>query len=425
MLNNFSRPRRVVITGIGCVTPIGIGREAVTQSYWEGRSGVRTLPQFDVPGFPVRFAGEVVDFDAKQFITPRKSLKVMSREIQMAVSAATLAVQEAGLDTTTLDPERFGVVFGADMMYSDPEEMGPAFAACVVDGQFDFSLWAERAFAEMNPLWLLKYLPNMPACHIAIGMDARGPNNTITQGEASTLLALAEAQRLIERGAVDIAITGGVGRPMNPTSWIWIEHHNTSRRAEAPIQASRPFDAGRDGVVYGEGAAAFVVESRAHAEARQAKILARVLGYATTCDPRFNGQANSGNAIRRSITLALADAKLAPQDIGHVNAHGLSTVASDRREAAAIRDTLGNVPVTAPKSLFGNLGAGGGAVEMIASMLALETGRVPATLNYEQPDPHCPIEVIHGSPATIEKRTALLLNQSSLGQSAAVILAAE
>jgi 3-oxoacyl-[acyl-carrier-protein] synthase II len=419
----ISPPPEVVITGIGAASPIGIGYAAVERAFDRGESGVRRLGVFDSPEFPVRVGAEVIDFDPKQYVTPRKSLKVMSRGIQLAFAAAQLAAQEANLSTSQVEPERFGVVFGADMIQVEPDELINAFRCCIKDGRFDVTRWDERAISELFPLWMLKYLPNMPACHVAIALDARGPNNTIVLAEASSLLAIAEGARVIERGHADVMMVGGTGSRLHPLSWAFRDNaRQHSNCWQKPEQASRPFDASRDGMVYGEGAAALVLESRHHAVARGAKILARVAGFASTFEACKPGAPFAGRAIRSAITQSLRAANLSPGEIGHVNAHGLSTVEHDRAEARAIRDVLGDVPVTAPKSFFGNLGAGTGAVELIGTLSAFETGRVPFTLNYQQADPECPINVVKDRPAEVARRTALVLNQTSMGQSVAMVI---
>jgi 3-oxoacyl-[acyl-carrier-protein] synthase II len=416
-------PREVVITGVGVASPIGIGRQAFWHSLREGRSGIRPFADGQAVQESLRFGGVVPDFDPKQYVTPRKSLKVMSRDIQLGFTAAQLACDDAGLVEGAVDPDRFGVVFGADMIYCDPTELTDAFRSCLRDGAFDFAAWGQHALRQMYPLWLLKYLPNMPACHIAIARDARGPNNSLTLGDVSSLTALAEAVRVIERSLADVVISGGSGSRIHPMVLIFKQDDERSRRAHDPAAASRPFDADRDGLVYGEGAAALVLESRQSAEARGAKVLARVLGYANTFEPRVGTNPLEGLAIRSSIAGALRSAGLQPGDIGHVNAHGASTIRQDQLEAQAIRDLLGDVPVTAPKSYFGNLGAAGGAVELAASVLALEHQQIPPTLNYHRPDPLCPINVIHGQPAPLGPPTVLALSQASTGQAAAVVLA--
>jgi len=416
--------REIVITGLGVVSPIGIGNEGFWTSLREGRSGVRSLALFNGQDLPATIGGQVCDFYPEPYVRPRKSLKVMSRDIRLAFVAADFACSEAGFDSNPVDPERLGIVFGADMISCDLNEIEDAYRGCLVDGEFDFGRWGYQAMAEMYPLWMLKYLPNMPACHIGIAHDARGPNNSLTLGEVSSLSAVIEAMRVIERGQADAMIAGGTSCRLHQSVWVRQRAYWPSQRRDDPAGASRPFDADRDGMVHGEGSAVFILENRQHAEARGAKILARILGHACTFEPRRRGQALRGRAIRTAIRGALQDAGLQPADIGHVNADGLSTQLDDELEAQAIRDTLGDVPVTAPKSYFGNLSAGTGAVEMAASVLGLQKGLVPPTLNYERPDPDCPVNVVHGRPMENTTPTALVLNQSRVGQSVAMILAA-
>jgi 3-oxoacyl-[acyl-carrier-protein] synthase II len=419
-------PTDVVITGVGAASPIGIGYDAVRRALDRGQSGVRRLCLFDTPEFPVRIGAEVVDFDPKQFVAARKSLKIMSRSIQLAFASAKMAVEQADLAVCGVSADRLGVVFGAEMLQIEPDELASAFRPCVERGKFEFARWDERAMGEMYPLWLLKYLPNMPACHVAIAHDARGPNNTIVLGEASGLLAIAEGTRVIERGVADVMIVGGTGSRLHPLAWAFRDNVQLlSPRIDQPEQVSRPFDMARDGMVYGEGAAAFVLESRRHAAARGAKCLARVAGFANTFQACTPGRSFPGQAIRSAIRQVLRDAHLEPTEVGHVNAHGLSTQSHDRTEAQAIRETLGDVPVTAPKSYFGNLGAGCGAVELLATLAAFETGQVPPILNYQRPDPDCPINVVHGAPLATGRRTAVALNQTLMGQSVALALVAD
>jgi 3-oxoacyl-[acyl-carrier-protein] synthase II len=270
---------------------------------------------------------------------------------------------------------------------------------------------------------MLKFLPNMHACQIGIAHQAFGPNNTVVQGEVSSLLAIAEATTVIQRGWADVMIAGGGGTSINPTRCVYLSVDNLSRRAEDPAGACRPFDADRDGKVLGEGAAAFVLEERAHAVARGAVPLAEITGFGRSFDPQWTRHGGpSTEAIARSIRWALASAACESADVGHVNAHGLATREADQREAAAIRQELGDTPVTAPKSYFGCLSAGSGAVELAASVMALHTGRVPATLNYRHPDSDCPIRVVHGAPLQLDRPVAVALNQSGTGQTAALVL---
>jgi 3-oxoacyl-[acyl-carrier-protein] synthase II len=416
--------REVVITGVGVVSPIGVGKQAFWTSLAEGRSGVRLLPHLVGAGAPVAFGAELTDFEPKQFVQPRKSLKVMCREIQMGYAAAAMAMDDARIAKGSVDPDRLGVTLASDICYCDLEDLVEVCRSCMADGGLQVDRWGERFMSDIYPLWLLRYLPNMAACHIAIANDARGPNNTLSVGDASGLLALIEAATMIERGRADVMLAGGTSGRLHLTSILCRGVRHLSRRADDPPAASRPFDALRDGAVNGEGAAVLVLESQRHASVRGADVLARVLGYGMSYEPQSRPTSQPRRAIHRSIVSALRSAGLKPSDIGHVNAHGLSTIEDDPVEAQAIRDCLGDTPVTAPKSLFGNSGAGGGAVETAASVLSFQTSEVPATRNYEHPDPACPVNVIRGQALRVEPRTAIALNQSATGQAAAIVLGA-
>ncbi len=407
------------------ISPIGVGRQAVWGSIASRRSGVRPLPHLQAAGWLAPFGGSVVDFEPKELIQPRKSIKVMCREIQFASAAAEMAWQDAGLADATIDPERFGVIGAAGVLYCDLEELRIPFLEWIKQEDFDIHRWSRKAMGELYPLWMLKYLPNMPACHIGIRYDARGPNNTISLGEVSSMLAVAEAADVIRRGHADVMIAGGTGSRLNVTDFVWHGDARVGRNGKLPPSGvSRPFDADRNGMVYGEGAAEIVLESRAHAKARGARIIARVAGAASRYETSAERQQPSGDSIGRAIRAALAAANMAPEEIDHVNAHGTSTREDDAAEAQAIREALGDVPVTAPKSFFGNLGPGGGMVELAISLIGLEAGEVPPTLNYETPDPECPVNVV----AEMErmKRPAFMkLSQNSTGQAVAVVVERE
>jgi 3-oxoacyl-[acyl-carrier-protein] synthase II len=419
------RTREIVITGIGIISPIGIGNEPFWGSLCAGRSGVRRLASFKGSDLPTPLGAEVADFEPQEFVRPRKALKVMSRDIQLAFAAAELATSQAGIKPGNIDPERLGIVFGADLIACELNEMINAYRACIVEGKFEFPRWGQQALAELYPLWMLKYLPNMPACHIGIAHDARGPNNSLTLAEVSSLSAITEAVRVIQRGQADAMIAGGTSSRNHPTIWVRRGAYQLSQRVEAPEAACRPFDADRDGMVHGEGAAAFLLEAREHAEARGATILARILGFAHAFEPRRPGRPLQGAAMRAAIRQALRDAQLPSSAVGHVNADGLSTTLDDQLEAQAIHETLGDVPTIAPKSFFGNLSAGAGAVELAASLLAFQKGCLPPTLNYCRPDPQCPVNVVHGQPAPLGSPVALKLNHSRVGQSVAILFAAD
>ena len=414
--------REVVITGIGLVTPVGHETDEFFSALCEGRSGVGEIEELQGTSLASRIGARAGDFEAKKHVKPRKNIKVMSRDIQMGFVAADKAWIDAGIAEGAVDPERLGVVFGADLIAVDLAELEPAYRACMALEKFEYPKWGSQITEEMFPLWMLKYLPNMPACHIGIGRDARGPNDSVTVGGTSGLTALCEGVRVIERGGADVMITGATHSRIHPQVWASENTFELSHRLDDPAGACRPFDAERDGMVHGEGAGAVILEERGHAEARGAKILGTIGGFASSFQARFFVQAPSKEPVCQAIRAVLADAGMTAADIGHVNADGLGTVEDDRVEAEAIAETLGQVPVTAPKSCIGNLGAGAGTVELAASLLGLEKGLVPPTRNYRTPDPACPIQVVHGEPLEGTPPTALVLSRSRMGHCVAVIV---
>lgn len=416
--------RDVVITGLGVVSPIGIGRDAFWDSLAQQRTGISHAPSLARIGFPVTIGAEVKDFQGKEFVTPRKSLKVMCREIQFAYAAAQLALKDAELSAGSVEPERLGCVLGSDMFYCEIEDVEDVYRHTHVEGEFQWPKWGEQFPSKIFPLWMLKYLPNMAACHVGIAHDARGPNNTITLGDASSLLAISEAASYIARGHADVMLAGGTGSRLNITPLVYRKENLLSHRNDDPAGASRPFDAARDGLVNGEGAATIVLEAREHAERRGANILAKVLAWKSAFEPNTgHGKSLTGSGMKQVIRGAIAAAGLAADQVGHVNAHGLSMREDDQAEAVAIQAVLGDVPVTALKSYFGSTGTGGGAIELVGSVLALQHEEVPATLNYQTPDAACPVNVVHGEALRGRPATAVCVNQSGSGQVAAVVLA--
>ncbi len=418
------RQSEVVITGVGVVTPCGIGIDEFWRALLAGRSGIDRLSMATGTDLPISIGGEINGFDCRKFIAPRKRLKLMCREMQMGYAAADLAVKDAGLDRLRVDPKRMGVVFGGEIYHGPVENSAEACRACIVDGEMKPELWGVASAANLHPLYMLRTLPNMCACHIAIGHDARGPCNTIVSDDVSSLLAVIEGTRLIQRGAADVVIAGGSGTRINVLRMLKHDLQDLSRQVADPHVASRPFDARRDGSVLGEGAGAVVLENRQHARQRDATVRTRLLA----CHSGFRGSRRtdgSNAAIRRSIAHILEQAKMCANDVGHVNAHGSSMISLDRIEAQAIQECLGKTPVTAPKSYFGSLGAGSGAVELAVSVMAVTEGIIPATLNYEHADPYCPVNVVRGEPIEARSGTAVVLNHTALGQVASVLIASD
>jgi 3-oxoacyl-[acyl-carrier-protein] synthase II len=365
---------------------------------------------------------EVRGFDARQYVRPRKSLKVMSTEIQMAFAAAQMAVEDARLATEQLDPTRLGVVFGSEMFYGDIPELGDLYAACMVNGQYDHARFGPSIAAHLFPLWMLKYLPNMAACHIGIAHNAQGPNNTIVLGEVSSALALIEAASVIQRDLADVVIVGGTGTRLSMTNLMYRGAVEVSRREEDPQRAARPFDADRDGMVNGEGAGGLVLESLLHARRRGAPVLARLLGWASGFGEPGEGNQLRKRAVAEVIEQAIERAGIDRRQVDHVHAQGLSTREDDAVEAQGICRALGEVPVTASSSYYGHLGAAGGAVQLITATLSVEHGVVPATANFSRPDPECPVQVVHGAARSRRAPAVVVVNAARTGQATAVVL---
>lgn len=435
ILTTPTESREVVITGIGIVSPIGIGVDAFWDSLAAGRSGVRHGSLF--PGFaaPGGVGAEVRDFTEESarkvyLKEQRKNLKAMCREIQLGVASALLALENGAVNLDEIDHERLGVEFGANLMLSPPDVLVEACAACCEGGTADFrsSRWGQTGLTKLEPLWLLRYLPNMPACHISISADARGPSNSLTLDDASGNTVIGEARRIIQRGDADVMIVGVTGTTLHPIKTLHLAlWDDLARTPEAPESRARPFDLNRSGRVVAEGSCSLILEDREHAEKRNAKIWGRVLGTGSSCVTDANQKGNYRRALANAMRSALRDAGLTPEQVGHINAHGLGTRNVDIEEARAILDVFGDdlgrrIPVTAPKSLLGNSGAGSGLLELSASIIGLSHGLIPHTLNYETPDPECPLNIVAGRPQETTKTTVMNINVTRVGQAAAAVI---
>ena len=430
--------RRVVITGMGLVSPLGNSPAAMWEALAAGRSGVELLTLLPQLEGRVTFGGEAREFtgaidnfgDLNKAVkkTIRKALKVMCRETMMAVAVAQQAVADAGYTETPMDPERSGVVFGSDYMLSPPEDFTEGMSQCGArKSDFQFSQWGQDGLGEMNPLWMLKYLPNMPGSHIAIINDLRGPNNSLTLREVAGLAAIREAAQTVERGHADRMIAGATGTRLHSFKTLHaIQTGELAHPESQPAEASRPFDARRTGMVVGEGAGAIVLEELQSALARGASIYGEIIGTgsSTVADANLNGRRDE--ALTNAARSALDEANISAEQLGHINAHGLATKTCDADEAQALHRVLGlaseKVPVVAAKSYFGNLGAGSGVVELIASTLALGKGQLFRTLNFESPDPACPLAVTQQDDQAAGE-SFLKLNVTPQAQAAAVVVA--
>lgn len=415
--------RRVVITGAGLITPIGQDVPTVWQSLAGGKSGIGPIRALDASTLPVRIAGEVPGFDAKKVMSKdeRKSLKMMARSVQMGVACAKLAFADTGIDRAQLDSTRFGIEIGSSLIPTELDDLASAASSAATDaaGGVDLAKWGSEGLREIQPLWMLKYLPNMVACHVSIFLDAQGPNNSITQSDAAGILALGEAHRILRRDAADFFLVGAADSKINMLSLVRQSlFASLSRRNDEPEKACRPFDKNRDGWVIAEGAGVLAVEDLEHARRRNAKISAEMIGFGSAFD-----RGRTGEGLARAIRIALAHAGVEPDAIDHVNAHGNGSKPMDLWEARGIAAVFGphGVPVFAPKSYFGNMSSAGSLVELAASLLAMQHGQLPATLNFDDPDPECPVAVVR-EPRPITKPYFLKLSLTDLGQCAAAVL---
>jgi len=409
-MTSFDR-RRVVITGMAAISPFGLTPEELWAGLQAGESAVGPLTSFPTTGLPLTHAAEAkaftghisefgdLDGDRKKSI--RKGLKLMCRETQMAVAAAQRALAASGLTTigpdVSMPPERIGCVFGSDYMLTLPEDFTTAVAACRDEGgKFDFDRWATAGLPAMEPLWLLKYLPNMPASHIAIFNDLRGPSNSLTVREASGHLAVGEATITIGRGAADVMLVGATGTRIHPMKMVHaLLNEQVAMGDDDPASWSRPFDRDRRGMVLGEAAGVLILEEFEHARRRSATIYGEVLGHGAAASSEAAAVGRRRGAVATAVAKALAAAGLDAGKIGHIHAQGLSTRVGDQDEAAGLADVLGQrleqLPLVAAKSSFGNLGAGSGLVECVASLQAISRGELFPLRNYRSPDETCPV----------------------------------
>jgi len=387
--------RRVVITGVGVVSPIGIGAAAFWENLIAGKSGINRVASYDPAGFPCQIAGEVPAYKIGDYVPKsyRKATKVMARDIELAVIAADDAFKDAGLkskaytDKPEINGDRFGCNIGAGLLSTDLNELTSALNTARNGDTLDLKVWGKEGMTQLTPLWLLKYLPNMLACHVTIIHELKGPSNTITCADASSHLAIGEAYRTIQRGDADLAICGGAETKVVPMGMVrqTLLKRLTTTHNDSPNTAVRPFDEAADGTVVGEGGGLFILESYEHAVARNAKIYAEIVGFGasqdtysvTTPDP-------SGHSYGKAISKALAEANLPPAAVDLLVPCALGIPTHDRAELAGLKTVFGNgldrVAISTPKAQTGNLHAGSG-VDAAAAVLAMHHGKIPPAKN--------------------------------------------
>ncbi len=428
----------VAITGIGAISPLGINSAEMWDGLCSGRCGISKIKAFDPAGFTCKLAGEVPEYKVRSYIpkSHRKAVKVMSRDIELSVIAAAEALSDSGIITRAtepeninIDPSRMSVNIGAGLISCDLIELAPAVAASLVNGNFDIKKWGKEGLEQVTPLWLLKYLPNMLACHIGIIHDIQGPSNTITCAEASGHLAIAESAQIIVRGDSDIALAGGVEAKVNPIVMIrqCLLQRTTSENNDDPTGACRPFDTDAKGSVFGEGAGIIILENLRHAEQRGAKIYCEIAGTgeSNNINCAYEHLEPDGKGIQTAIEKAIADAQIKPEELDLIIPHGTGIPQDDLAEARAIEAALGKVardiPVMPTKSMLSNTGAASGAIDVIAGICAMRDGKIPAAKNCNRKTEGCNLNVVN-EPLEKEIHYVLCCSYTYGGQTAAIIL---
>jgi len=396
--------RRVVITGMGAITPLGLSPEEFWQGCVEGRSGVTPITVFDASAYPVQINAAVKGFDPLEYID-RKEARRMARFTQFAVAAARQAIDAAGLQLDKEDTSRIGVVLGnGNGGFPNTEEAGRTLV--------------EKGGMRMDPFFVPKMLPNMAASQVAIQFGLGGFNNTAITACAASTQAIGDALEVIRRGKADVMLTGGTEAgicEMGLASFCVMRALSTHN--EEPEKASRPFDAERDGFVCAEGAAILVLESLEHAKARGATILAELAGCASSADAyHIVAPCENGEGALRAMRWALEDAGITTDDVDYINAHGTSTVLNDLAETRAIKGLFGerayNIPISSTKSMIGHVLGGAGALESVVCVKTLQTGVIHPTINYEHPDPECDLDYV---PNKCRKADVRIILKNSFG----------
>ena len=379
-------PRRVVITGIGALTPVGNTAEEFWASLKQGRSGIGPITKFDATGYPTRIAGEIRNFDEAKYIDKKESRR-LDPYLKYAIATSAMAVEDAALDPAKVDATRFGVLIGS----------GIGGITTLIEGE---DVRKTKGFDRVSPFVVPMLIVNMAPGLVSMRFGAKGPNTSVVTACASGNHAIGDAARLIERGDADVMIAGGAEAIIVPLTIAgFCSMKAMSTRNDEPEKASRPFDAARDGFVCGEGAGIVILESLEHAMRRDARIYAEVVGYGLTADAHhMTAPDPEGDGATRAMQLALNDAAIAPSAIGYINAHGTSTPYNDKFETIAIKRVFGDdarrLAVSSTKSMTGHLLGAAGGIEAVATVLALHHGMLPPTINYETPDPECDLDYV-------------------------------
>ena len=393
--------RRVVVTGIGCITPLGTRVEQLWKNLIAGASGVGRTTVFDASRFPTKIAAEVRGWDITDEGQDERLWHFCGRHTRFAAGAALQAMADAGLPQgLPADPTRLGVYLGSGEGQQDFDAFTRMMMAAIEGETLDVAKFTKLGLETLHPLAEVEQEPNMPAGHLAAMFDAQGPNLNCLTACAASSQAIGEAVEIVRRGEADVMLSGGCHSMIHPFGVTGFNLLTAlSTRNDEPTRASRPFDNDRDGFVLGEGAAMVVLEELEHAKKRGAKIHGEVIGYGSTADAyRITDTHPEGRGAASCITMALQDAGLGTHDIHYINAHGTSTDVNDKVETLAIKKVFGEhaykIPVSSTKSMMGHLIAAAGATELIVCLLAIRDGLLPPTINYETPDPNCDLDYV-------------------------------
>jgi len=406
--------RRVVITGIGWVTPMGSDIEAVWQRVLRGESGVGYITLFDASRFPTKIAAEVRNWDVSEVGEDLQRWEYQGRHTLFAVGAAKKAVADSGLDLDKLDPARFGVYLGSGEGGQDFDRFTEMMLAGLEGRNLDLAKFTQRGLEILNPISEMEQEPNMPAGHLASLFNCQGPNINCLTACAASSQAIGEASELIRRGEADVMLSGGTHSMIHPFGVTGFNLLTAlSTRNDEPQRASRPFDRLRDGFVLGEGSGMVILEGLERARARDANIYGEIIGYGSTADAfRITDVHPEGRGAISCMRMALKDALL--DRVDYVNAHGTSTQVNDRVETLACKAVFGEeayrIPVSSTKSMMGHLIAAAGATELILCLLAIRDQVLPPTINYENPDPDCDLDYVPN--AARQQRCDVVLSNS-------------
>ena len=391
--------RRVVVTGVGALTPVGNTAEEFWSALVEGRSGIGAITRFDASGYPTRIAGEIRNFDPLKYVD-KKEARRLDPYLHYAMACACMAVEDASLDTASVDGERFGVMIGS----------GIGGITTLLEGE---RTRIEKGFDRVSPFVIPMLIINMASGLVSMRFGAKGPNSSVVTACATGNHAIGDAYRIIARGEADVMIAGGAEAMIVPLTVAgFCAMKAMSTRNDEPEKASRPFDAGRDGFVCSEGGGILILEALDHARGRDVRIYGEIVGYGMSGDAHhMTAPDPDGDGAARAMRAALRDARVAPTEVGYINAHGTSTPYNDKFETQAIKRVFGEhaarLAVSSTKSMTGHLLGAAGGIEAIATLLAIHNGLLPPTINYETPDPECDLDYVPNHARKQEVEVAL------------------